>query len=200
MFELIQPWVHSHGYWLVCVMILLESAGLPLPGETALLAVAIYAGASGALDIHLIAVLACGAAIVGDNLGFAIGRYWGRPLLVNHGHIVRLTPERLKQGEAFFARYGAKVIFFGRFVAFLRIYAALLAGANGYGWRAFLIYNAWGALVWSALFSYGGYMFGDVLMRFAGPFSLVILLAFICGVLILIYVTKNIENDEINKQ
>ena len=200
MFDMIQPLVHTHGYWLVFAFILLESAGIPLPGETALVAVAVYAGASGQLDINAIALAACCAAILGDNLGFAIGHYWGRPVLLSYGPLIGLTTERLRKGEAFFAAYGAKVIFFGRFVALLRVYAAIVAGANGYGWRAFLIYNALGALTWSALFSYGGYIFGDVLIKMSGTLSLAFLLALIADLIILHWWAHHNENDETNKK
>jgi membrane protein DedA with SNARE-associated domain len=180
--DILKPFVETHGYWLIFIIIMCESAGLPVPGETALISVAIYAGASGQLDIILIFLIAAGAAVVGDNIGFAIGRYWGRPLLLRHGSLIRLTPARMEQGQRFFDLYGAKVIFFGRFVALLRIYAALLAGVNGYDWSQFLLYNALGACAWAALFSFGGYAFGDVLIHYAGPLSILLFLCAIIGV------------------
>ena len=173
MFEsVIKPLVAHHGYWAVFAIVFLESAGVPLPGETALVLAAIFAGATGSLHIGWIIGLAAVAAMLGDNMGFFVGRRYGLRLINRYGRFVGLTPQRLMLGDYLFGRYGGAIVFFGRFVAFLRVFAALLAGVLGYGWRPFLFFNASGAIIWAALFGGGGYIFGDALTRVTGPLSL----------------------------
>ena len=167
----IQPIVAQYGLYAVFVIVMLESAGLPLPGETALVLAAIFAGMTGQIDIvHVIAVAAAGA-IIGDNIGFMVGRRYGLPLVKRYGAMVGLDEKRLAFGQHMFARHGAKIVFFGRFVAILRIFAALLAGVNHYGWRQFLFYNAAGGIVWATVFGVAGYVFGDAVHRVAGRSS-----------------------------
>lgn len=167
--DFIEPLIAQHGYLAVFLIVALESAGIPLPGETALVLAAVYAGASGRLEIHWVVGVAVAGAIIGDNIGFWAGRRFGLPLLLNHGHRVGLHDDRIRLGQYLFERHGGKIVFFGRFVAFLRIFAAFLAGANRYGWPQFLCFNAAGASVWAAVFGYGGYAFGDAFENIAGP-------------------------------
>ncbi len=177
----IQPIVAQYGLYAVFVIVMLESAGLPLPGETALVLAAIFAGMTGQLDIvHVIAVAAAGA-IIGDNIGFMVGRRYGLPLVKRYGAMVGLDDRRLAFGQHMFARHGAKIVFFGRFVAILRIFAALLAGVNHYGWRQFLFYNAAGGIVWATAFGVAGYIFGDAVHRVAGPIGMIGLACAIAG-------------------
>ena len=169
----IQPLVAQYGLYAVFLIVMLESAGLPLPGETALVLAAIFAGMTGQLDIvHVIATAAAGA-IVGENIGFMVGRRFGLPLVKRYGAMVGLDDRRLAFGQHMFARHGAKIVFFGRFIAILRIFAALLAGVNHYSWRAFLFYNAAGGIVWASAFGVGGYVFGDAVHRVAGPIGMI---------------------------
>ena len=137
----IQPIVAQYGLYAVFVIVMLESAGLPLPGETALVLAAIFAGMTGQLDITHVIMVAAAGAIIGDNIGFMVGRRYGLPLVKRYGAMVGLDDRRLAFGQHMFARHGAKIVFFGRFVAILRIFAALLAGVNHYGWRQFLFYD-----------------------------------------------------------
>jgi membrane protein DedA with SNARE-associated domain len=171
--QYVQPIVAQYGLYAVFLIVMLESAGLPLPGETALVLASIFAGATGQLDIvHVIAVAAAGA-IIGDNVGFMVGRRYGLPLVERYGKLVGLDEKRLLFGQHMFARHGAKIVFFGRFIAVLRIFAALLAGVNHYSWRAFLFYNAAGGVIWAAIFGVGGYFFGDAIHRVAGPVGMI---------------------------
>lgn len=167
--EFMQPLIVQHGYLAVFVIVALESAGVPLPGETALVLAAVFAGATGLLDIRWVVGLAAAGAILGDNVGFWAGRRFGLPLLLNHGHRVGLHDDRIRLGQYLFDQHGGKIVFFGRFIAFLRIFAAFLAGANRYGWPQFLAFNAAGGVIWAMIFGYGGYAFGDAFENIAGP-------------------------------
>jgi membrane protein DedA with SNARE-associated domain len=162
--------ISSYGYLAVAVIIGLESMGLPLPGETTLVAASIIAGATtGTLSIWLVIAAAAGGAIVGDNIGFWLGRRFGYWLLVRYGRYVRLTEARIKIGQYLFLRHGGKVVFFGRFVAILRALAAVLAGANRMPWSRFLIANACGAVVWATAYGLGAYFLGEAIDRLVGP-------------------------------
>ncbi len=174
----------TYGLWGVFFIIMLESAGIPLPGETALVSASIYAGVTGHMSIAHVIAVATLAAIIGDNIGFWVGRRYGLPLLERHGHLIRLTEKRLALGNHLFERHGAKIVFFGRFIAFLRIFAALLAGVYGFRWRSFLLFNAAGAVVWASVFGLGGYLLGDTVMRLSGPISIVAFVATVIGLLI----------------
>jgi membrane protein DedA with SNARE-associated domain len=121
------------------VIVMLESAGIPMPGETILVTAAVYAGTRHALDIRWVIAAAAGGAILGDNIGFWVGREFGEPLLEKWGHLVGLDARKRMLGRHLFARYGGSIVFLGRFVALLRAFAALLAGANGLSpWRFFI--------------------------------------------------------------
>lgn len=178
----VQPLVAQYGLYAVFVIVMLESAGVPLPGETALVLASIYAGATG--DFHIAQVIAAAAAgaIIGDNIGFWVGRHFGMPLLKRYGRFIHLDERRLAFGEAMFRRHGAKIVFFGRFIAILRIFAALLAGVNRFGWGSFLFYNAAGGIVWATIFGLGGYIFGEAIHRVAGPIGLLALACVILGI------------------
>jgi len=120
----------SWGYLAVLFFVGIESIGVPFPGETMLITAGIYAGATHNLDIAVVIAAAAGGAIIGDNIGFAIGWFGGYPLLRRYGKYVRLDEAKLKVGRYIFMRQGGKVVFFGRFVSILRTYAAFLAGTN----------------------------------------------------------------------
>jgi membrane protein DedA with SNARE-associated domain len=139
--------IAQYGYWAIGLIVMLESSGLPLPGETALLLGAGYAGATGRIELSSVVAAAAVGAIIGDNIGFWIGRTFGADLLLRYGKYIYLPERRIKLGQYLFERHGAKIVFFGRFIALLRILAALLAGVNKYPWRPFLVYNAAGSAV-----------------------------------------------------
>jgi membrane protein DedA with SNARE-associated domain len=161
--------IASYGYMAVFGIIMLESAGVPLPGETILIAAAIYAGSQHALDIRLIIATAAAAAIVGDNIGYWLGASFGRKVLLRWGPLIGLDQRKLDLGEYLFRRHGGKIVFLARFVALLRVFAAVLAGASCFPpWR-FLLFNAMGGMAWATIFGTGGYLLGHAFDRVAGP-------------------------------
>jgi membrane protein DedA with SNARE-associated domain len=147
----------AYGYWAIFLVVALESAGLPLPGETMLVGASIYARLSGALAIDAIVLAAAGGAIVGDNIGYWIGREFGYRFLERHGWRVGIGAEKLRLGQYLFYKWGGAIVFFGRFVALLRILAALLAGANHLPILRFFLFNAAGGVVWAMIFGYGAF-------------------------------------------
>ena len=147
------------GYPGIAAIIGLESAGIPLPGETTLLA-ASYLAATGHLSLPLVIGSAALGAVTGDSLGYAIGRKGGRRFLECRGKWFGVTPEKLAKAEHYFARHGAKTVFFGRFVAFLRILAGPLAGASKMPYRRFLAANVAGAVTWATTMGTLAYFFG----------------------------------------
>jgi membrane protein DedA with SNARE-associated domain len=182
----IDGWLSSYGYLVVFLLVGIESVGVPVPGETALIGAAVYAGSTHQLEIWWVIAVAIGGAILGDNIGFSIGRYGGAKLLLRHGHRIRLHEGRLKIGIWLFRRHGGKVVFWGRFVSILRTWAAFLAGTNHMDWGRFLLYNAAGGSLWATLYGIAYYEFGgslrglsttiDVVIGVAGS---VILVAFV---------------------
>ena len=176
--------ISQYGYLAVGGVVGLESIGIPLPGETTLVAAATFAGATRDLDIGLIVAAAAIGAVVGDTIGFFIGREIGLRLLHRHGPRVGLTEPRLKLGQYLFLRHGGKVVFFGRFIAVLRTLAALLAGANRMFWPRFLVFNAAGGILWATVFGFGAYLFGAAIDRYAGPVGSVLLVIAIVSALV----------------
>jgi membrane protein DedA with SNARE-associated domain len=164
-----QSLVVRHGYAAVFLVVMLEGAGSPLPGESALVLAAIYAGATGHLNIALVVAVAALGAIVGGSCGFWFGRNVGAKFLEGYGRYIGLTPNRLALGRHLFERYGGKIVFFGRFIAALRVLAALLAGMNKYDWRSFFFFNAAGSIAWALIMGFGGYFFGNAMRRVSGP-------------------------------
>jgi membrane protein DedA with SNARE-associated domain len=156
------------GYAGLFIGVLLENAGLPIPGETALLTAAGFA-ASGRLSLPLVIATAAVAAIIGDNLGFALARNGGQPLLNRYGPSVGITPERMAVVDRFYARWGALAVVVARFIAGIRVVAALGAGLSGMRWRVFLVANAVGALLWASVMGLVGYTGGSAI-RAAAPY------------------------------
>src|SRR3982074_85961 len=146
-----------------------ESIGIPVPGETMLVTAAIYAGTTGRLSIFWVIVASSTGAIVGDNIGYVIGRTGGYRLLKRYGRYIRLEENRLRLGQYLFHKHGPKVVFFGRFISVLRIFAAFLAGVNQMHWRRFLFFNAAGGIIWSTLYGTAAYLLGQQLLRLSGP-------------------------------
>ena len=150
----------KYGYAAVFVIIALENLGVPVPGETILITAAIYAGTTHHLSVALIVVTAAVAATTGGMAGFGIGRYGGDHLLPGYGRYLHLTDKNLRLGRYLFQRYGGRVVFFGRFIAFLRAFAGILAGLNRMEWTRFLVFNALGACSWAVMFGLGAYALG----------------------------------------
>jgi membrane-associated protein len=137
------------GYLILFGLISAESAGLPVPGETALITAGVLAN-HGRFQIELVVAIGAAAAIVGDNVGYLIGRTGGRRLLERPGLLEHHRRQILEKGEPFFARHGPKAVFLGRWVAGLRIAAAWLAGINRMPWPIFALWNALGGIAWAA--------------------------------------------------
>lgn len=159
--DLLRNAVVDYGYWAVAAALLLENAGVPAPGETILLLASFLAYSQEELQLGWIIVVATIAATVGDNLGFALGYYGGRPLLSRYQSIFRVRASTLEQGERLFARYGAVTVFFARFIFGMRIVAGPMAGVLRMSWRRFLVFNFLGAAVWVTVISGAGYLFGQ---------------------------------------
>jgi membrane-associated protein len=151
--------VQVFGYPLLFVIVMSESGGLPVPGETGLIAAAVLAS-QGKLRIELVIVIAAAAAIVGDNIGYAIGRKGGRWLLQRPGAFHHQRLAVLETGEPFFERHGPKAVFFGRFVLGLRVWASWLAGATRMRWASFVVWNALGGVCWATAIGLIAYFLG----------------------------------------
>src|SRR6266576_6133908 len=152
--------LQHYGVWAIGLLIMLEDFGIPVPGETILIAGAVYAGA-GRLNVLTVGVVGFIAAIIGDNIGFAIGHFGGRALALRWGKYVFLTEERLNKAEGFFDRRGAIVITFARFVEGLRQANGIIAGITGMHWLRFLVFNAIGAALWVGTWVTIGYFAGS---------------------------------------
>jgi membrane protein DedA with SNARE-associated domain len=163
-----------YGYLAVLLFVAIESVGIPVPGETMLLTAAVYAGTTHRLSIAFVIMAAAAGAIVGDNLGYWLGREGGYRLVHRYGRYVRLDERRLKLGQYLFHKHGGKVVFFGRFVSVLRAFAAFLAGVNRMGWRRFFVFNATGGVTWALLYGLGGFLLGGEIHRLSKTASIVL--------------------------
>jgi membrane protein DedA with SNARE-associated domain/membrane-associated phospholipid phosphatase len=171
----------TYGYPIVFFGVMLENAGIPVPGETILLAAGFFAS-HGQFSLPLVILIAAAGAVVGDNLGYLAGRRLGRPFIERYGRYFWLTPGRIEASERFFERHGNKTILIARFISGLRVFAAFFAGISRMPWRTFLIYNASGALLWATAISSLGYFFGNswqLLEKWVGRAGL-----FIAGIII----------------
>lgn len=146
-FHSLAPVLDSYGYVAVGGFIFLEDFGVPLPGETVLIAAAVYSGA-GRLNIAIVVLVALVGAILGDNVGFVIGRFGGRTLALRWGRYVFITPARLDRVQAFFDRHGGKVVTVARFVEGLRQANGIIAGISDMPWQRFVAFNIIGAALW----------------------------------------------------
>ncbi|HEY7324199.1 MAG TPA: DedA family protein [Streptosporangiaceae bacterium] len=148
------------GYWAVLLFVMIEDFGIPVPGETVLIAASVYAGA-GRLNVVAVGLIGFVAAVAGDNIGFAIGHYGGRALVLRWGRYVRLTEERLDKAETFFNHHGAWIITVARFIEGLRQANGIIAGITGMRWLRFLAFNALGAALWVGTWVSLGYLAGS---------------------------------------
>jgi undecaprenyl-diphosphatase len=147
------------GYWIVFFGVMLENAGIPVPGETILLAAGFFAS-RGYFSITLVIGIAATGAIIGDNCGYWIGRRLGRRLLLRYGKYVLLTEKRFESMERFFKGHGDKMVVSARFITGFRVFTALFAGASHMAWPRFLLFNALGAILWSVAMGLLGFFFG----------------------------------------
>jgi len=177
--QMIEHYMLAYGYWAVFFGVMLENAGLPIPGETILL-VAGYFASTGVFRVPVVMLVAAMGAVVGDNIGFAIGHHYGRGFLLRVGRFFFLTPKRLEYMENYFESHGNKTILVARFITGLRVFAALLAGASHkMPWRVFLLYNMAGAVLWSFVITLLGYLFGQslpLLVKWVGRTGTVLLI------------------------
>lgn len=180
--QLIEQYMIAYGYWAVFFGVMLENAGVPVPGETILL-VAGYFAATRPDQFHIVRVMLTAAtgAVIGDNIGFAIGHHYGRGFLLRVGRFFLLTPKRFVHMENYFEHHGNKTILVARFITGLRVFAAVLAGASRkMPWRIFFAYNVAGALLWSIVITTLGYLFGQslpLLIKWVGRSGTILLIA-----------------------
>lgn len=152
--------LNDYGLWAILTLVLLEDFGIPVPGETVLIAGAVYAG-SGRLNIVAVGVIGFVAAVTGDNIGYAIGRFGGRTLVLRWGKYVFITEERLDKAEYFFDHHGGKVITIARFIEGLRQANGIIAGITEMHWLRFVAFNALGAALWVGTWVSAGYFAGQ---------------------------------------
>lgn len=164
------------GYPALFFLVMAESGGIPLPGETALIAAAIVAS-QGNLQIEVVIAVTALAAIIGDNAGYLVSRRAGRTLLERPGPFVRGRRRVLEVGDPFFQRHGPKAVFFGRWILGLRTWASWLAGASRMPWRSFAIWNAAGGISWATTIGLVAYFVGGMATGAIAAFGLLSLLA-----------------------
>jgi membrane protein DedA with SNARE-associated domain len=182
----------DYGYLALGGLIFVEDFGVPAPGESVLIAASVYAG-TGRLNIVAVGVIAVLAAIAGDNVGYAIGRYGGHALVVRFGKYVLLTRERLDKGERFFRRYGGQIVVVARFIEGLRQLNGIIAGIAEMPWPRFLVFNTIGAILWVGVWSTTGYLAGNNITSVYSTvtrYSLYLLIAL--GVLVAAWITRSV--------
>jgi membrane protein DedA with SNARE-associated domain len=182
-----------YGPWIIFGIVALESAGAPLPGETILVAAALLAAATDQIDIKFVVLAAAAGAVVGDGIGYTIGRKLGLPLVRKYGRYIHLDEDRLLIGRYLFSQYGGVVVFFGRFVAVLRMFAALLAGVNAMPPGRFIFFNVMGGICWACLFGFGAYAVGSEIYKITEILSVVLLCLLIAAGFILSMGIKRYE-------
>jgi len=173
--------IHAYGLLTVAVIIGLECVGVPLPGETALLAAAIYAGTKHDLNIVSVILTAAVAAIFGRMIGYVIGHEFGYWLLLRYGNYVRMTASRIKLGQYLFLRHGGKIVFIAQFIPVLRTFAGIFAGANVMPWRDFMVANVTGSFIWAVLYGSAAYELGREFERLEGPIVVILALITVVG-------------------
>jgi len=186
------PLLDDYGYLALGGFIFVEDFGVPAPGESILIAASVYAGA-GRLNIVAVGVIAVLAAVAGDNIGYAIGRYGGHALVVRFGKYVLLTRERLDKGERFFRRYGGQIVVVARFIEGLRQLNGIIAGTAEMPWPRFLVFNTVGATLWVGVWSTVGYLAGNNITSIFATvtrYSLYLLIAL--GVLVAAWITRTV--------
>lgn len=156
---LVEPYLREYGAWAVFVVVFLEAFGAPVPGESVVIGSALLA-AKGDMDIAPLLGAVWLAAVLGDNVGYAIGMFGGRRLVLRHGARVGITEPRLVKVEGFFARFGGEIVLVARFVVVLRQLNGITAGTVAMPWPKFLLYNAIGAALWTGVWGYGAYALG----------------------------------------
>lgn len=185
--------IGTYGYVAVLLFVGIESLGVPFPGESALIAASVYSGTTHKLSIAGVVGAAAAGAIIGDNIGYVIGRVGGTRLLERYGKYVRIDERRMRIGRYIFMKHGGKVVFFGRFVSVLRTYAAFLAGTNLMHWRRFLAFNAAGGIIWASIYGFGYFYLGGVFRRLSTPVDIALGVAGVIGVVGVILLLRRNE-------
>ena len=195
-FQTLQNALQVFGYPAIALFIMIECVGVPIPGETMLLLASFYAASDPKLQISLVILCAACGAILGDNIGYYIGRVGGRAFVAKFGRFFFVKMEHLDAAEQFFNRHGAKTVFFGRFISILRIFSAFLAGMNRMNWRKFMLYNGLGGIIWATYVGLLGYIAGhyfhqhfdmvEGLVRTAGWTGFVVVVLITIGVIIFV--------------
>jgi membrane protein DedA with SNARE-associated domain len=170
--DTVMPLIRHHGVIVVGGITMLESMGVPAPGESAVIAAALYAATTHEIAIVPLVAAAAAGAVLGDNIGYVVGRSVGFRLIQRHGRKVGLNEARVRLGRYLFQRHGVLVVFFGRFIAILRTFTALLAGANHMDWRSFLVANGLGGIAWASLYGFGTYLLGREVRRLETPLAI----------------------------
>lgn len=182
--------IDQYGYWAVFLFVAAESLGVPIPGETAVIAAGAYAGATHRLNPWLIFVIAAVAAIVGNVIGYFIGAKGGWALARRYGPKVHLDERKLKVGRYVLDRQGEKVVFFGRFISILRTYVAFLAGTLRMQWTKFFLASVAGALVWAGVYAAVSYHAASTIRRLSGPLDLALGLAAVAIVVVVFLLVR----------
>lgn len=182
--ETLQPYIMHYGYWAVFGAILLEDFGIPVPGETLLIAGALLASAGKMHIVHLL-IAAWFGAVAGDNIGYAIGRFAGRHMVLRFGHYVFFTQQHLEHTEVFLGKYGGAMVVLARFIEVLRQLNGIVAGIARMPWWRFLAYNTLGAALWTCLWGLLFYELGGKAIRFLHAFKRVEIILLALGALAL---------------
>jgi membrane protein DedA with SNARE-associated domain len=201
----LEPWVHDYGSAAIFVILTLESFGFPLPGESLLIAAAILAG-RGAISLPVLLLSAWCGAVIGDNIGYLIGRALGHGLLSRYGEKIGLKPDRLRKVEAIFGRYGAVTVGFARFFNVLRQLNGVVAGTLEMQWWKFLLFNALGGALWVMLWTMAGYYFGThgseiaTLLRRFGFIGGITVSIVVTILLICMFMLQKIANSRVERR
>ncbi len=177
------PLIAAYGSLIVAVMVGLESFGIPVPGETALVSAAIYAGTTHKINIYVLIASAAAGTIAGAVVGYGTGRLTGYPFALRYGSRIGITERRLVAGQYLFELHGRKILFFSRFVSVLRSLAAFLAGMNTMSWQRFLPVTVAAGLIWAAAYGTAAYFFGRQIDRFMGPVGITIIVVIVVAAL-----------------
>lgn len=203
----IPMWLHHaitiYGYWVIFIAVSLESLGIPFPGETSLIAGAIYAATTGRISIVFVIVAAAAGAIIGDNIGYTIGYFGGFPLLRTILRKFHIPEDRMRFAQDYFERHGDKTVFLGRFFSLLRIWVAFLAGMNRMPRLSFVFWNASGGIIWAIIYGVIGYVLGhnvaelDHVLTLMGGAGIAAIVLFIAGLFALWIVRRQREHAKL---
>ncbi|HKW23281.1 MAG TPA: DedA family protein [Ktedonobacterales bacterium] len=201
----LQQGIDTYGYWVVFLAVAIESTGIPFPGETTLVAASVYASTNHTLNIVLVIAAAAAGAILGDNAGYTVGKYGGFPVLQRLLRLLHVGEDKLVYTQRFFEKHGDKTVFFGRFLAVLRAWAAFLAGANHMRRRAFFIWNAAGGILWATIYGLLGYILGNNLpllgriLKGLGIFGFVALGVVVVALIVVWYMRHRRQEEAIQR-